>query len=157
MFLIALAIFAGLAGSRVALSTILAVQTALVAFAGLVVTIFGIWIAVIFPAIAQVLTSGVPKGKVPELARYDVLVRALYRSCFSLCSCFFVFLVLSFYSTDGDWLVVFSVFFSWLAFWSIVLALWSAVWTGESAVVNSVNESMRSGLMKRLRSLGRSK
>jgi len=106
------AFFAG----NVPLSVLLEVQKALIGFAGLVVTIFGIWIAVIFPVLSSLLISGKVKQEVSQLARYDVLVCALYKSCFSLTAAFFVFLVLSFLSDESMWVSVTSVFFSWLVF-----------------------------------------
>lgn len=134
---------------------LLEVQKALIGFAGLVVTIFGIWIAVIFPVLSGLLADGKAKQEVSELTRYDTLVRALYRACFALTACFLVFLVLSFSSYFDVWVARSSVFFSWLAFSSTAWALWSAVWNGESAVVGGVNVSVRKGLIRRVRSLGR--
>lgn len=142
--------------SGVPLSVLLEVQKALIGFAGLVVTIFGIWIAVIFPVLSSLLVDGKAKQEVSQLARYDVLVRALYKSCFSLTATFFVFLVLSFFPSELKWVSINAIFFSWLVFFSTVLALWSAIWNGEGAVLGGINESIRSGMIRRLRAMGRS-
>jgi len=136
-------------------SALLEIQKALIGFAGLVVTIFGIWIAVIFPVLAGLLEDGKTRKEVTQLARYDVLVRALYRSCFSLTASFFVFLVLSFCSISSPWVARAAALFSWLAFVATAWALWSAVWNGEGAVVGGINDSIRAGLVRRFRGLGR--
>lgn len=150
-------IFAGASwfSDAVSAQVLLEVQKALIGFAGLVVTIFGIWIAVIFPVISGLLVDGKAKKEVSQLARYDTLVRALYRACFSLTACFFVFLVLSFSSNFTPWVARASSFFSWLTFLATTSALWSAVWNGEDAVVSGVDASVRTGLVRRIRSLGR--
>lgn len=135
---------------------ILEIQKVLIGFAGLVVTIFGIWIAVIFPVLSGLLANGKVKREVTQLARYDALVRSLYRSCFTLTACFFVFLVLSFIPVVSPWVARFSAMFSWLAFVSVAWALWSAIWSGEGAVVGGVNESLRKGVVRRFRAMGKS-
>lgn len=136
--------------------TVLEIQKALIGFAGLVVTIFGIWIAVIFPVLSGLLADGKVKREVTQLVRYDALVRSLYRSCFTLTACFFVFLVLSFISDFSPWVARFSALFSWLAFVSTAWALWSAIWSGEGAVVGGINESVRKGVVRRFRAMGKS-
>lgn len=134
---------------------VLDVLKALIGFAGLVVTIFGIWIAVIFPVLSGLLADGKARQEVSQLARYDVLVRALYRACFALTVSFFVFLILSFHSGWSLWLARVTVFFSWLVFFATAWALWSAIWNGESAVSTGVNGSVRIGLVRRMRGMGR--
>ena len=134
---------------------ILEIQKALIGFAGLVVTIFGIWIAVIFPVLSGLLSDGKVKREVIQLARYDALVRSLYRSCFTLTACFFVFLILSFVSVFSPQVAKLSAMFSWLAFVSTAWALWSAIWSGEGAVVDGVNESLRKGVVRRFRAMGK--
>jgi hypothetical protein len=151
------ALAASAVGDAVSLTILLEVQKALASFAGLVVTIFGIWIAVIFPGMTASLSSGAPAGELPQVGRYRSLVHALYRSCFALCACFVVFLLLSFYGGQGEVLARSVVCFSWLTFCSIALALWTAVFGGEMAVVDGVNGAMRGGLVRRVRSLGRRK
>lgn len=144
-----------LLGSPVEAHVLLEIQKALIGFAGLVVTIFGIWIAVIFPVLSGLLADGTARQEVSQLTRYDVLVRALYRACFSLTASFLVFLVLSFQSGGSAFLFRSAAFFSWLAFASTAWALWAAIWNGEGAVVSGVDESLRKGVVKRFRSLGR--
>lgn len=153
--LIAAAGIISLFGGEVEGSILLEIQKALIGFAGLVVTIFGIWIAVIFPVLSGLLVNGKAKQEVSQLARYDVLVQALYRACFCLTASFFVFLVLSFCSDYSDFLIRAASFFSWLVFVATAWALWSAVWNGEGAVVGGIDDSLRRGLVRRIRSLGR--
>lgn len=131
------------------------IQKALIGFAGLVVTIFGIWIAVIFPVLSGLLANGKARREVTQLARYDVLVRALYRSCFSLTASFFVFLVLSLCPVYSSWVARSSAFFSCLTFVATAWALWSAVWSGEMGVVGGINNSLRAGMIHRFRVMGR--
>lgn len=153
--LIALVAVVGWFSGGVSAQNLLEVQKALIGFAGLVVTIFGIWIAVIFPVLSGLLADGKAKQEVSELARYDTLVRALYRACFSLTACFLVFLILSFCAEISPCVARLSVFFSWLTFSATAWALWSAVWNGEGAVVGGVDASVKKGLVRRVRGLGR--
>lgn len=140
---------------EISVDILLEVQKALIGFAGVVVTIFGIWIAIIFPVLSGLLSKGQARADVPQLAKYDVLVESLYRACFSLTASFFVFLMLSFYSNDSTWLARAAAFFSWLAFVATASALWSAILGGEGAVVEGINDSLRRGVVRRVRSLGR--
>lgn len=134
---------------------LIAIQKALIGFAGLVVTIFGIWIAVIFPVLSSLLSSGKTKHDVAQVARYDVLIRALYRACFTLTAAFFVFLILSFCHDYSLWVAKAGAFFSWLAFIATAWALWSAVCNGEGAVAGGINDSLRVGVARRFRTMGR--
>lgn len=155
---LALVVIAGTAAWYAAGATsavLIQVQIALIGFAGIVVTIFGIWIAVIFPVLSGLLVDGKARQEVSQLARYDVLVRALYRACFSLTASIFVFLTLSFSVTYNEWVARAGVYFSWLVFIATSSALWSAVWNGEGGVVSGINQSMKLGMLKRIRSLGR--
>lgn len=153
--LIAVSAAGGWLAGGSAIAAAVSVATALVALAGVVVTVFGIWIAIIFPKIMQDLGSGrVPKD-VPETARYQALVSALYKSCFVLCSGFFVFIVISFYGKQDRNLMVAVAFFSWLSFFSITLSLWAAVTNGELAAGNGITQKLYGGLVKRVRGMGR--
>lgn len=154
-FLVLLAALGGGLASTVPVSSLVSIATALVALASVVVTVFGIWIAVIFPKMLQDLESGRDPKEVPERRRYMSLVAALYKSCFVLCSGFFVFLLLSFYGDQNRLLVGFVAFFSWLAFFSVVQSLWVAVINGEFAVGDGINQKIRKGLLKRVRAGGR--
>jgi hypothetical protein len=155
VLLVVVAAIISLCAEPVKGQSLLEVQKALIGFAGLVVTIFGIWIAVIFPVLSGLLVDGKAKQEVSQLVRYDVLVQALYRACFCLTASFFVFLILSFCSTYSDSLVRAASFFSWLVFVATAWALWSAVWNGEGAVVGGIDDSLKKGVVKRFRSLGR--
>lgn len=156
-FLVAAVAAAALLTSPPEMTIVMEVLKVLIGLAGVVVTIFGIWVAVIFPAAVGKISSGVSRDKVPQLVKYDSLVVSLYRACFSLSACFFVFLLLSFFGSSGSWVRRFSVFFCWLGFISVVAALWSSLWSGESAVVLKINDAIKSGFLKRSRSRGRSK
>lgn len=129
----------------------LAVLNAEAAFAGLVVTVFGIWIAIVFPRMLGGLASGATVEQVPERAKYRSMVRALYRSCFSLCSIVFVTIVLSLYEMGNSWLSRFVSVFCCLCFFSVVASLWGALAEGERAVVVQINSSLVDGVKKRIR------
>lgn len=153
--LIVMAATASLFADAVNNTMLLEIQKALIGFAGLVVTIFGIWIAVIFPVLSGLLVDGKARREVSQLARYDTLVQALYRACFSLTASFFIFMVLSFCSEYSILLTRCVSFFSWLVFMATAWALWSAIWNGEGAVVGGINDSLKKGVVRRIRSLGK--
>ena len=99
--IVAAALSAG--GDRVPVATAVAVTTALVGLAGVVVTVFGIWVAIIFPKLVGNLEGGTSRtrpqrrlGTTPWYRRYTDQSSVLSASAF-------VFLILSLYG---------SVFFS---------------------------------------------
>lgn len=153
--LILLSAVAAWFSASTSVASLVEIQKALIGFAGLVVTIFGIWIAVIFPVLSGLLADGKARREVTQLARYDVLVKALYRSCFSLTVSFFVFLLLSLSPVYSPWVARSGAFFSCLTFIATAWALWSAVWNGEVSVVDGINDSLRTGMIHRFRAMGR--
>jgi hypothetical protein len=130
------------------------VLTALVTIAGVVVTVFGIWIALIFPRLLSGYESGVGPSGLPEVARYNALVAALYRSCFALCASGFVFIIVGLYGVPDVLFLRSIAWFTWLVFFSICESMWSAVVSGEVALTVGINKSKKTGLIRRLRRLG---
>jgi hypothetical protein len=158
IFQLVLVIFALLGGylaSGVESAAVINVVTSLVAVSGVVVTVFGIWIAIIFPRLYEELSSGVHPKASSDNKRYNNLVFSLYRSCFILCTSVFVFLIVSFYPGSGEFYSSAVVVFSWLAFFSIFLALWSSVIIGETSVARGLDSGERKGFIRRFRSQGR--
>lgn len=139
---------------QVPVSTLVSVCAAMVALAGVVVTIFGIWVAIIFPRLIAGLESGDKNAAQPQLSRYDTLIAILYRSCFVLVSSIFVLIVCSFYGKNTIMLSFFVAMFIWLAFFSITTSLFVAVGNGELAVSSRIDESSVSGMLRRLRRQG---
>lgn len=150
-----MAILGGYFARQTPLSVLVAVSTAMVALAGVVVTVFGIWVAIIFPKLVDGLESGSAPNSLPQKERYRSLISSLYRSCFILCVSTFVFLVSSLYGNETEFFRASVANFVWLAFFSIVSSLSAAVISGESAVASGINDSLRVGLIRRLRRAGK--
>jgi hypothetical protein len=136
---------------------LIAVSTGLAAFSGVVVTVFGIWVAVIFPRLLTGLESGAKAADLPDRSRYDALIKSLYRSCFVLCASFFVLLLTAFADVRSSFLYIAFAFFAWLCFFSIATSLWSSVANGEVAAVVGINDGILKGVVKRVRGKGRRK
>ncbi|MEZ5484581.1 MAG: hypothetical protein R3F01_05415 [Lysobacteraceae bacterium] len=144
-----------IAGQEVSLSSGIAAITTLVGLAGVVVTVFGIWVAIIFPRVLSGLESGSSMASLPEKSRFDSLISSLYKSCFVMSAAGFVLILVVFYGSDDIYLAMTIVFFCWLSFFSLVSSLWVAVINGEVAAGHGVNVSNRKGTIERTRSLGR--
>lgn len=157
LVLIGLSVGGGVLAPTVSKSLLIQVATSMVGLAGVVVTVFGIWVAVIFPKMLANVELSEANAGTNDKRRYDVLISSLYRSCFTLCANLFVFIVVSFYVADlSSRFFTFSVVgFLWLSFFSIVESLWSAVTNGELSAVDSLNKSAGIGLLKRLRGRGK--
>jgi hypothetical protein len=151
----AVSVMAGCVVPAISVDRMAAVSTALAAFAGVVVTVFGIWVAIIFPKMLAGLESGVKSEGVPERARYRALIESLYRSCFVLCAASLVFLLVSFFGNDSRLFVASFSTFCWLSFSSISSALWVAVMSGEGAVVKGINDGIAAGVRRRVRGMGK--
>lgn len=134
---------------------LLEVLKALIGFSGVVVTIFGIWIAIIFPSFTSELAGGTSLADSSRADRYNSLISSLYRSCFSLTASFFVFLVASLHGQGSDFYSKSLVLFSFLVFFSIACALWSSVLNGEVEVVGQINDGILDGFKKRFSSRGK--
>jgi len=155
LLLIAMAIVASIFASGTDKPTTIGVLAALVAMSGVVVTVFGIWAAIIFPRLLGNLGSGQKPESVPEQARFDALVSALYSCAFVLCACVFVLILTAFYE-QALWLFNPAVAcFSWLCFFSVWKSLWRALVHGELAANHGINQSRAAGLLPRLRSRGK--
>jgi len=137
--------------------TLVSVCAAMVALAGVVVTVFGIWVAIIFPGLVAGLESGNKDAARLQMKRYDTLISILYRSCFVLVSSIFVLIVCSFYGKSTITLSFFVAMFVWLAFFSITTSLFVAVGNGELAVSSRIDEGSILGMVRRLRRQGKIK
>lgn len=135
--------------------SLIAVSTGLAAFAGVVVTVFGIWLAVIFPRLMSGLESGVKSEDNPDRDRFNELVKSLYRSCFVLCASFFVLLLISLSGARAGLISLPFSFFAWLCFFSVSSALWSSVANGEVSAVAGINVGILKGVKSRIRGRGR--
>lgn len=69
---------------------------------GVIVTIFGIWVAIIYPNFVAALSSGKPINKTPDSERHHRLIKSLYRSSFVLCSAVLLFSIFSSFSIDKE-------------------------------------------------------
>lgn len=155
MVLAVLCIGAGIFSSEAKPDVINNLLSALAAFAGVVVTIFGIWVAVIFPTMLQGIEKGHGVSGRASLQKYNLLISSLYASCFTLSATFFVFLLNAFSSVGTSFYRTSIASFVWLAFVSIVIALWKAVASGEWAAGEGINESGWKGLKVRLHAITR--
>lgn len=136
-------------------ATIVNVLTALVAASGVVVTVFGIWAAIIFPRLLIGLRSGSAPNNLSEQSRYDSLVGALYCSALDLGANALVLILAGIYWRKEQCFSVLVVTFVWLSFFSIAQALASALINGELAANDGINGGRVVGLIQRLRTRGR--
>jgi hypothetical protein len=155
LFLAALCVCAGFASSEIKPDVANNLLSALAAFAGVVVTVFGIWVAVIFPAMLQGIQDGRDGSGRASLQKYNLLIKSLYASCFTLSATFFVFLVNAYLFSDTGLYRASIASFVWLSFVSIVISLWRAVVSGEWVAGEGINESNWKGLKARLHALSK--
>ncbi|MFC5441660.1 hypothetical protein [Rhodanobacter ginsenosidimutans] len=118
---------------------------------GVVVTIFGIWIAIIFPRLFGVIQDGEDFRHVRDNDRYNALVESLYRSCFVLCAACFVFFLVSFFDQYASFFFPSVFCFCAYSLFSLYESLWTSVWMGEAASVERLNDARTSGALRRRR------
>lgn len=145
---------AGGLASQISVDRMSAIATALAAFAGVVVTVFGIWVAIIFPRLLAGLEAGAKSQEMPERVRYRALIESLYRSCFVLCASSLVFLLISFFGNDTKFFAKAFSAFCWLSFLSISSSLWKAVVSGDGAVAAGMSDGILTGTRRRIRGRG---
>lgn len=151
IWLVLVSVALGVAVPAVAQDKVLSMLAAIAAFAGVVVTVFGIWIAMVFPQLLAGLSSGSSVRDLPERGTYRALVVSLYRSCFVLCAVLFVTIAVTLYGESQDYLVKALAVFGWLSFFSVTAALWGVVAGGERTVVGQINAGILEGVRRRLR------
>lgn len=120
---------------------------------GVVATIFGIWVAIIYPNFVAALSTGKSLKDTPESERYKKLIKSLYRSSFVLCSAVFLLSIFSAFSIEKETPLSRGSFFAYtiLVFISISESLFYAIYNGEKALSGEINKGIFSGLMRRRR------
>lgn len=120
---------------------------------GVIVTIFGIWVAIIYPNFVTALSSGKPLKKTPDSERYARLIKSLYRSSFVLCSAIFLFSIFSSFSIGKETPMSRGAFFAYsaLVFVSISESLFTAIYNGEKSLSIEINKGIFTGFMRRRR------
>ena len=103
------------------------VLAVLVAVSGVIVTVFGIWIAVILPRLLDRLDSGEKPSEISDKKRYKALMSSLYRSCFSLCTSTLMLVLVVFHGNGSDLQIRFITVFIWLTVFSLIGSLWVAL------------------------------
>lgn len=124
--------------------------SALLAFSGVVVAVFGVWIAVLFPGIVTSLASGTEKEKIPGYKSFGYLILALYRSAFVLCSLVFVTLMVSLSTVSTSAFVLSQAVFFYLCFFALVDCLAQTIGWGEKSVVDGLNTGHLEGATRRI-------
>lgn len=154
---IAFSVIGGMLAPEVSVKVLMSISTSMVGLAGVVVTVFGIWVAIIFPRMLSGIESGSADDASKDKDRYHNLIKSLYRSCLVLCANLFVFITSSIYGSDikSQFFSSAVVTFLWLSFFSIISSLWGAVFHGELTAVSAINVSEGKGLLKRLRRRGK--
>lgn len=123
----------------------------LIGAAGVVVTVFGIWLAVIFPRFVASLGSGIEIGKTEDATRYSVLLKSLYRSATVLCSALFILLILTFFY-HASVATSASIFaFCALCCISLFESLFASIANGELAASDAINQGIVMGVVRRRR------
>jgi len=120
---------------------------------GVVATIFGIWVAIIYPNFVAALSAGKTLKDTPDSERYRKLIKSLYRSSFVLCSAIFLLSVFSAFSIGKETPISRGSFFAYavLVFISISESLFYAIYNGEKALSGEINKGIFSGVMRRRR------
>lgn len=154
LLLVGIAVFGGSCVDNIDGEDLLQPLIALAAVAGVVVTVFGIWVAIIFPRLLATLESGVAPQDAEDASKYRALIGALYSSGFTLCAIMVVTLLLTLYELDEYGLMIASTF-CWLALFSVSYSFWSSVISGDGAAVEVINRKAGVGLIGRLRHQGR--
>lgn len=117
--------------------------------AGVVVTVFGIWIAIIFPRLSQSIEVGADRRNLPENLRYRRLLASLARASVVLIGSLFLVVVLPF-SNDSSSLLRFLVaVFGVLCVISLGESLLLAIVDGEGAVSDELQTKARAGFFRR--------
>ena len=124
---------------------------AVIGTAGVVVTVFGIWVAVIFPRFVASLGGGVPASKTDDAKRYQVLLKSLYRAALVLVSSLFVLIIVAFLGEDSAALKGSLCAFVMLSFISLSESLFVSIVNGELAASDAINEGIILGVVRRRR------
>lgn len=122
---------------------------ALASGAGVVVTVFGIWIAIIYPLLGQQVEGGADRRTLPENFRYRRLLESLARASIVLIGSLLLVVVLP-YSSGSTWLLRFLVaIFGVLCVISLAESLLFALVAGEAGATDGLSSRARSGFLKR--------
>lgn len=124
--------------------------SALLAFSGVVVAVFGVWVAVLFPGIVAGLASGVVKESVPGYQSFGYLIKALYRSAFVLSALVFVTLTVSLSTVQTHEFSLAQSFFFFLCFAALVDCFAQTIGWGERSVVEGLNAGHVEGSANRI-------
>lgn len=127
------------------------ILVAIIGTAGVVITVFGIWIAIIFPRFVSSLGEGVEASKMDDSRRYKVLLVSLYRSALTLSAALVALLLVSFFPFQTKALAALMLFFSALCCISLFESLFSSVANGESAATDAINQGVVLGVVRRRR------
>lgn len=125
--------------------------SALIAVAGVVVTVFGIWIAVIYPGFVSGLREGAAISS-HEGERYRALLSSLYRSGLVLCLSTLCLFLLTFYDTHESFFPLAISSFCAFSVVSIIESLWGAIRSGDSSANDAINRGRVSGSHRNRRS-----
>lgn len=123
----------------------------IVGVGGVVVTVFGIWLAVIFPRFVASLGNGVPLAETADAQRYNVLMRSLYRSAFVLISALGLLVVSTFFPADTPEFRSALCAYSMLSLLALAESLFSSIANGELAATEAINHGVVVGVVRRRR------
>ena len=127
------------------------ILSSLIGVAGVVITVFGIWVAVIFPRFVQTLSAGEGLGENPDHLRYQAIMGSLYRASFDLCACLVTLILLLTATSMTPTLRAAFVFFAAMCAISLGEALASSIVSGDRSSSDSINAGIRKGMMGRRR------
>ncbi|QNN78038.1 hypothetical protein IAE60_00910 [Pseudoxanthomonas mexicana] len=123
----------------------------LIGAAGVVVTVFGIWIAIIYPRYVTSLESGAKPSNIEDAGRYKVLMTSLFRSAFTLVLSLFLLIVIGVFGVASPLLPAPFFFFSMMALVSIGESLMASIASGDSSAAKSLDEGAMKGARTRRR------
>lgn len=124
---------------------------ALIGASGVVVTVFGIWVAIIFPRFVASLGNGVPAENQNDAHRYKVLIESLYRSAATLSSCIFILIITSFFHANSNEYKIAFCFFALSCSLSLCESLFLSISSGELAASDAINNGIMVGVIRRRR------
>ncbi|AVP99300.1 hypothetical protein C7S18_19945 [Ahniella affigens] len=140
----------GLLTPVAASSRMTGILVALISLSGVTVTVFGIWVAIIFPKLVSEVESGGKTSGDAERQKYDALIDSLYSACLTMCAGMIVLMVHAFFRNESQWLLRALGIFCWLSLFSMIRSLWISVMSGEVLLANEVNRGLLAGLTRRL-------
>ncbi len=127
------------------------IVNAILGASGVVVTVFGIWIAIIFPRFVASLGEGVDLESNPDASRYQTLMKSIYRSAFVLACSLLVLMLISIFWVSSPIGKAFFFAYAALSCVSLGECLFASIVDGELTASDAINNGVFVGVVRRRR------